>query len=48
VAPGARASGGGMGLRLAAFEALHQGGVLEYGPREEGRWHVRLTVPVRG
>jgi signal transduction histidine kinase len=47
VPPGARAPGGGMGLRLAAFEALHQGGVLEYGPRGVDRWHVRLTVPVR-
>ena len=41
-------TGGGVGLRLAAFEALHQGGVLEYGPRDGGRWQVRLTVPVEG
>lgn len=36
----------GMGLRLAAFEALQLGGVVEFGAREEGRWQVRLVVPV--
>jgi hypothetical protein len=35
-----------MGLRLAAFEALEQGGVVEFGPAAEGHWRVRLTVPV--
>jgi signal transduction histidine kinase len=35
----------GMGLRLAAFEALHSGGVVEFGEREPGRWQVRLVVP---
>lgn len=34
-----------MGLRLAAFEALQVGGVLEFGPRDGGRWAVRLVVP---
>jgi signal transduction histidine kinase len=38
--------GGGMGLRLAAFEALQHGGVLEFGPRGTSEWQVRLTVPV--
>jgi signal transduction histidine kinase len=36
----------GMGLRLAAFEALQQGGVVEYGSLDGGRWHVRLVVPL--
>jgi signal transduction histidine kinase len=44
VAPGAR--GAGMGLRLAAFEALQHGGVVDFGAPEEGLWRVRLVVPV--
>jgi signal transduction histidine kinase len=38
----------GMGLRLAAVEALQSGGVIEFGEREGGRgrlWQVRLVVP---
>ena len=35
----------GMGLRLAGLEALHVGGLLEFGPAGERRWRVRLTVP---
>jgi signal transduction histidine kinase len=35
----------GMGLRLAALEALQVGGLIEFGPAEDGWWHVRLTVP---
>jgi signal transduction histidine kinase len=35
----------GMGLRLAAFEALQVGGVVEFGKRDGGRWVVRLVVP---
>jgi signal transduction histidine kinase len=35
----------GMGLRLAAFEALQTGGIVEFGPREPGAWQVRLVVP---
>ena len=35
----------GMGLRLAAFEALESGGIVEFGPAGEDRWRVRLTVP---
>ena len=38
--------GTGMGLRLTQFEALQQGGVLEFGPLEGGRWRLRLVVPV--
>jgi signal transduction histidine kinase len=41
-APGA----GGMGLRLAAFEALQVGGVVEFGPAGDGQWRMRLVVPV--
>ena len=37
----------GMGLRLAAFEALQQGGVVEFGPTGEGGWRVRLVVAAR-
>lgn len=36
----------GMGLRLAAFEALQVGGFVEFGAREPGTWQVRLVVPV--
>jgi signal transduction histidine kinase len=36
----------GMGLRLAALEALQSGGVIEFGEREPGTWQVRLVVPV--
>jgi nitrate/nitrite-specific signal transduction histidine kinase len=43
VGPGAR--GAGMGLRLAAFEALQHGGVVDFGAPEPGRWRVRLVVP---
>jgi len=35
----------GMGLRLAAFEALHSGGIVEFGPLDDGSWRVRLVVP---
>lgn len=48
---GLREAGGGragsrMGLRLASYEALQRGGMLEYG-REEERWRVRLVLPSR-
>jgi signal transduction histidine kinase len=35
----------GMGLRLAAVEALQSNGVVEFGEREPGAWQVRLVVP---
>jgi signal transduction histidine kinase len=38
----------GMGLRLAALEALQSGGVIEFGEREPGTWQVRLVVPHDG
>lgn len=36
----------GMGLRLAAFEALQAGGFIEFGERDPGVWKVRLVVPI--
>jgi len=42
-----RERGAGMGLRLAAFEALQRGGVVEFGPEGEDAWRVRLVVPLR-
>ncbi len=41
------ARGGGMGLRLATFEALQLGGVVEFGPGRADWWRVRLVVPLR-
>ncbi len=38
----------GMGLRLAALEALQSGGVVEFGERDPGTWQVRLVVPHGG
>jgi signal transduction histidine kinase len=35
----------GMGLRLAAFDALQRGGVVEFGP-EGPEWRVRLVLPL--
>jgi signal transduction histidine kinase len=45
---GVQATGGpsGMGLRLAALEALHHGALVEFGPEESGRWRVRLMMPL--
>jgi signal transduction histidine kinase len=39
--PGA---GSGIGLRLAAYESMQRGGMLEFGP-EAGEWRVRLVLP---
>jgi nitrate/nitrite-specific signal transduction histidine kinase len=36
----------GMGLRLAALEALQVGGIVEFGEREPGTWRDRKAVPV--
>lgn len=38
--------GGGLGLRLAALEALRYQGLIEFGALPERRWRVRLVVPV--
>ena len=35
----------GVGLRLAALEALQSGGVIEFGERTPGTWRLRLVVP---
>lgn len=35
----------GMGLRLAALEALQAGGLVEFGPAGKGEWRVRLALP---
>jgi signal transduction histidine kinase len=43
----ARGQSTGMGLRLAALEAVNAGGVVEFGPRDPGTWRVRLAVPLR-
>ena len=38
--------GSGLGLRLAALEALRYEGLVEFGSLEDDRWRVRLVVPV--
>jgi signal transduction histidine kinase len=38
--------GSGLGLRLAALEALRYEGLVEFGSTGEDRWRVRLVVPV--
>jgi signal transduction histidine kinase len=38
--------GGGLGLRLAALEALRYEGLIEFGAAPGRRWRVRLVVPV--
>ncbi len=40
-----RGPGAGMGLKLAALDALQRGGVVEFGPGQAGEWRVRLVVP---
>ena len=40
-----RSKRSGMGLRLAALEALGAGGVVEFGKRGPDLWQVRLAVP---
>lgn len=40
----ARGVGSGLGLRLAAYESLQRGGMLEFGA-EGGEWRVRLVLP---
>ncbi len=42
----AKARQSGMGLKLAALEALQLGGIVEFGEREAGSWRVRLAVPL--
>jgi signal transduction histidine kinase len=40
--------GAGMGLRLAALEAIQHGGMVEFGPVGKDEWRVRLVVPTGG
>lgn len=40
----ARRGSTGMGLRLVAHAALQLGGLVEHGPRPDGRWQVRLVL----
>lgn len=35
----------GLGLRLAAFDALEYGGFVEFGPKGQGAWQVKLVLP---
>jgi signal transduction histidine kinase len=44
--PVQRAASTGVGLRLAALEALQAGGLVEFGERAPGTWQVRLVVPI--
>ena len=46
VDPRRSGTGAGMGLRLAALDALARGGVLEFGPAGDDLWRVRLLVPL--
>jgi signal transduction histidine kinase len=43
-----RGRGAGMGLRLAALDALQTGGVVDFGPTgdSDNDWRVRLVVPL--
>ena len=43
-----RTASTGVGLRLAALEALQSGGLVEFGERKPGTWVVRLVVPLAG
>ncbi len=46
--PAERSAPTGVGLRLAALEALQSGGLVEFGERVPGTWVVRLVVPLSG
>jgi signal transduction histidine kinase len=46
--PPERHTSTGVGLRLAALEALQAGGLVEFGERAPGTWQVRLVVPLTG
>jgi signal transduction histidine kinase len=43
---GKETRGSGLGLRLAALEALRYEGLVEFGAAPGDRWRVRLVVPV--
>ena len=40
-------AGAGVGLRLAAFEALEFGAAVDFGRTPPDCWHVRVVLPVR-
>jgi len=44
--PPERHASTGVGLRLAALEALQAGGLIEFGERAPGTWQARLVVPL--
>ncbi|HUR85530.1 MAG TPA: GAF domain-containing protein [Solirubrobacteraceae bacterium] len=46
--PPERHASTGVGLRLAALEALQAGGLVEFGEKSPGTWQVRLVVPLSG
>ena len=39
------AGGGGLGLRLASYESLQRGAMLEFGREADREWRVRLVLP---
>jgi signal transduction histidine kinase len=43
---GGNTRGSGLGLRLAALEALRYSGLVEFGAVDGDRWRVRLVVPM--
>jgi signal transduction histidine kinase len=43
---GKETKGGGLGLRLAALEALRYEGLVEFGALPGDRWRVRLVAPI--
>src|SRR4051794_1674216 len=43
---GARPQSSGVGLKLAALEALNAGALVEFGPEASRRWRVRLVMPL--
>jgi signal transduction histidine kinase len=40
--------GAGMGLRLAAYEAIALGGTVDFGDSGDGAWRARLVLPAVG
>jgi signal transduction histidine kinase len=45
--PSNGAKGARMGLRLAALEAIQNGGMVEFGPIGDDEWRVRLVLPLQ-
>jgi signal transduction histidine kinase len=43
-----RPQSSGVGLKLAALEALNAGALVEFGPEAARRWRVRLVMPLDG